>query len=190
MLDIVVCEIAGLQRHGNPVHGRALFCAKSSWCRDASSGRRHEGTTIKRCHFNLPDFLKLSSDRAKCKARRASTGNATTLAEYRKAPCNYPNDKEAGQGPRFASISSERHSCIPFVSLTKCRTCASTRRRSEETRSLVSPAARAPRAATRPPHRRARLRIFVVRCGLPCDPPVGGHSCNGGMIPRFASRGQ
>jgi Putative GTP-binding controlling metal-binding len=33
--------------------------------------------------------------------------------------------------------------------------------------------------------RRARLRIFVVRCSLPCDPPVGGHSCNGGMIPRF-----
>jgi hypothetical protein len=25
----------------------------------------------------------------------------------------------------------------------------------------------------------------VVRCGLPCDPPVGGHSCNGGMISRF-----
>ena len=23
------------------------------------------------------------------------------------------------------------------------------------------------------------------RCSLPCDPPVGGHSCNGGMIPRF-----
>src|SRR5262245_36286039 len=37
-----------------------------------------------------------------------------------------------------------------------------------------------------PPRRReARLRIFVVRCGLPCDPPVGGHSCNGGMIPSF-----
>jgi Resolvase, N terminal domain len=32
---------------------------------------------------------------------------------------------------------------------------------------------------------RAWLRIFVVRCGLPCDPPVGGHSCNGGMIRRF-----
>src|SRR5262249_18883591 len=46
------------------------------------------------------------------------------------------------------------------------------------------PAARAPRAAT-PPRRRASLRIFVVRCSLPCDPPVGGHSCNGGMIPRF-----
>src|SRR5262245_54662688 len=46
-------------------------------------------------------------------------------------------------------------------------------------------AARAPRAATRPQRRRAWLRIFVVRCGLPCDPPVGGHSCNGGMIPRF-----
>src|SRR5262249_57836380 len=57
--------------------------------------------------------LKLGSDRAKCKARRADTGNATTLAEYRKAPCNYLNDKEAGQGPRFVSISSERHGCIP-----------------------------------------------------------------------------
>src|SRR5262245_25530140 len=34
--------------------------------------------------------------------------------------------------------------------------------------------------------RRARLRNFVVRCGLPCDPPFGGHSCNGGMIPRFS----
>ncbi len=43
----------------------------------------------------------------------------------------------------------------------------------------------APRAATPPPRRQAWLRIFVVRCGLPCDPPVGGHSCNGGMIPRF-----
>jgi hypothetical protein len=65
MLDIVVCEIAGLQRHGNPVHGRALFCAKSTWCRDASSSRRHEGTTVKRSHFYLPDFLELGSDRAK-----------------------------------------------------------------------------------------------------------------------------
>src|SRR5215813_9497566 len=36
----------------------------------------------------------------------------------------------------------------------------------------------------RPRGRRA-LRIFVVRCSLPCDPPVGGHPCNGGMIPRF-----
>ena len=26
---------------------------------------------------------------------------------------------------------------------------------------------------------------FLVRCGLPCDPSAGGHSCNGGMIPRF-----
>src|SRR5262245_36727878 len=47
------------------------------------------------------------------------------------------------------------------------------------------PAARAPRAATQPHHREAWLRIFVVGCSLPCDPPVGGHSCNGGMIPRF-----
>ena len=29
------------------------------------------------------------------------------------------------------------------------------------------------------------LRILVVRCSLPCDPPAGGHSCNGGIIPRF-----
>src|SRR5262249_61712713 len=34
------------------------------------------------------------------------------------------------------------------------------------------------------PRRRAWLRIFVVRWGLPCDPPVWGHSCNGGMIPK------
>src|SRR5262245_28173446 len=40
-------------------------------------------------------------------------------------------------------------------------------------------AARAPRAATRLPRRReAWLRIFVVECSLPCDPLVGGHSCN------------
>ena len=50
----------------------------------------------------------------------------------------------------------------------------------------IEPAARAPpRAATPSPRRRAWLSIFVVRCGLPCDPPVGGHSCNGGTIPRF-----
>jgi hypothetical protein len=35
------------------------------------------------------------------------------------------------------------------------------------------PAARAPRAATPQPCRRAWLRIFVVRCSLPCDPRVG-----------------
>src|SRR5262245_19647031 len=43
---------------------------------------------------------------------------------------------------------------------------------------------RTPRPAT-PLRRRAWLRIFVVRYGLPCDPPVGVHSCNGQMIPRF-----
>src|SRR5262249_26362971 len=48
-----------------------------------------------------------------------------------------------------------------------------------------SAAAHAPGAAMLPLRRRASLRIFVVRCGLPCDPPVGGHSCNGAMIPRF-----
>jgi len=45
-------------------------------------------------------------------------------------------------------------------------------------------AARVQQSAMRP-RRRAWLRIFVVRRGLPCDPQVGGHSCNGGMIPRF-----
>src|SRR5262245_8729277 len=55
------------------------------------------------------------------------------------------------------------------------------------TRSPALPvAARAPPTATRQPRRRASLRIFVVQCGLPCDPPVGGHSCNGGMIPRLS----
>src|SRR5262245_47850574 len=49
--------------------------------------------------------------------------------------------------------------------------------------------ARVPRAATPLRHREAWLRIFVVRCSLPCDPPVGGHSCNGGMIPRFRPLG-
>src|SRR5262249_15495233 len=48
-----------------------------------------------------------------------------------------------------------------------------------ETQPPGSPAAaRAPPAATRP-RRQAWLRISVVRYGLPCDPPVGGHSCNG-----------
>src|SRR5215831_17927414 len=55
----------------------------------------------------------------------------------------------------------------------------SARRRDE--RALL--AARAPPAAT-PPRRQAWLRISVVRCSLPCDPPLGGHSCNGGVIPR------
>src|SRR5262245_8371794 len=50
------------------------------------------------------------------------------------------------------------------------------------------PAARAPPAARSRPRRRAWLRIFVVRCDLPCDPPVGGHSCNRGMIPRSIAR--
>src|SRR5262249_61809764 len=35
------------------------------------------------------------------------------------------------------------------------------------------PAARAPQAAAPPPRRLAWLRIFVVRCSLPCDPRVG-----------------
>src|SRR5215475_9984817 len=62
MLDIVVCEIAGLERHRNPVHtgSGAFFRAETGWCRNASGSRRHEGATIKRCHMNLPDFIKSS----------------------------------------------------------------------------------------------------------------------------------
>ena len=49
----------------------------------------------------------------------------------------------------------------------------------------TTPVAHAPRRATPPPRRReAWLRIFVVECSLPCDPPVGViHAM--GMIPRF-----
>jgi len=57
--------------------------------------------------------------------------------------------------------------------------------RSRCTKAALPAAERAPRAATPLPRRRAWPRIFVVRCGLPSDPPVGGHSCHGGMIPRF-----
>src|SRR5262249_22314311 len=46
-------------------------------------------------------------------------------------------------------------------------------------------AARAPRAATPPPRRRAWLGIFVVRYSLPCDPSGWGHSCNGERMQRF-----
>src|SRR5262249_61181643 len=41
MLDIVVCEIAGLKRHCNPVHGRTFLRAKRGWCRNASDSHRH-----------------------------------------------------------------------------------------------------------------------------------------------------
>ena len=50
---------------------------------------------------------------------------------------------------------------------------------------VLTVAAPAPSPATPPLRRRASPRIFGVQCGLPCDPPAGGHSCNGGMIPHF-----
>ena len=43
---------------------------------------------------------------------------------------------------------------------------------------------RAPRVATAL-HRRTWLRIFAVRCSLPCDPQVGVIHAMEGMIPRF-----
>src|SRR5499433_3608615 len=51
MLDIVICEIAVLKRHCNPVHpgSRAFLRTKRGWCRNASGSCRHEGATTKRC---------------------------------------------------------------------------------------------------------------------------------------------
>jgi hypothetical protein len=56
VLDIVVCEVAGLERHCDPVHaGNGAFLrAKSGRCRNAGGSRRHEGATIKRCHNQPP----------------------------------------------------------------------------------------------------------------------------------------
>src|SRR5262249_918859 len=54
-----------------------------------------------------------------------------------------------------------------------------TKRASGRSRTSVAKATSAPRAAMQPLRRRVWLRIFVVRYGLPCDPPVGGPSCNG-----------
>jgi hypothetical protein len=45
--------------------------------------------------------------------------------------------------------------------------------RSLNTRSPARAVAARAASGQRQPHRRAWLRIFVVRCGLPCDPPVG-----------------
>jgi hypothetical protein len=64
VLDIIVFEIAGFERHCNPVHagsGHSL----SGWCRNASGSRRHEGATIRRCHMNLTDFIKARGGQAK-----------------------------------------------------------------------------------------------------------------------------
>src|SRR5438105_1522500 len=56
VFDIVICEIARLERHCNPVHsgGGAFLRAKTSWCCDAGGSRRHEGATIERCHMKSP----------------------------------------------------------------------------------------------------------------------------------------
>jgi hypothetical protein len=44
-----------------------------------SSSRRREGTTVKRCHMNVPDFIK--AWRPSQQHRRPSTPNASPLAE-------------------------------------------------------------------------------------------------------------
>src|SRR5262249_36876677 len=66
VLDIVICEIAVLKRHCNPVHaGSGAFLRASSWCRNASGSCRHEGATTKRCHIDLPGLLELGGGQAK-----------------------------------------------------------------------------------------------------------------------------
>src|SRR5215831_4225621 len=66
MLDIVICKIAVLKRHCNPVHaGSGAFLRASSWCRNASGICRHEGATTKRCHIGLPGLLELGGGQAK-----------------------------------------------------------------------------------------------------------------------------
>src|SRR5262249_51715917 len=47
----------------------------------------------------------------------------------------------------------------------------------------------APRAATRLPHYRAWLKIFVARCSLPCDPSGWGSFMQWRMITTLQSRG-
>src|SRR6516225_6316245 len=74
-------------------------------------------------------FLKLGSEEPSARLAERAPGT------LRLSP-NTVKLREAGQGPRFASISLETHGYIPFVSLTKCRTCARTRRRSLGSQSL------------------------------------------------------
>src|SRR5262249_10629834 len=66
-LDIVICEIAVLKRHCNPVHpgSGAFLRTKRGWCRNASGSCRHEGATTKRCHIDLPGLLELGGGQAK-----------------------------------------------------------------------------------------------------------------------------
>src|SRR5262249_1333977 len=54
MLDIVVCEIAGLKRHCSPVHGRTFLGAKGGWCRNASNSLRHAAWRLFQRPFRLP----------------------------------------------------------------------------------------------------------------------------------------
>src|SRR5262249_39713068 len=82
--------------------------------------------------------------------------------------------------PNVAAIGpADRLPC-----LHKRRQPSLSQRNDQHTESARRPAAslaaaRAPRAATTPRRRRLQPAIPVVRCSLPCAPPVGGHSCNG-----------
>src|SRR5262249_35554595 len=56
VLDIVICEIAVLERHCNPVHAGSGAFLRTKRCRNASGSCRHEGATTKRCHIDLPGY--------------------------------------------------------------------------------------------------------------------------------------
>ena len=106
--------------------------------------------------------------RGRAAEKRLALGSVSLVAISLPVPLRSTSSTSGGQVFRSK----------PLACLWHCHACNTATRNPEW-------AGRAPPAATTPPRRRAWLRIFVVRCGLPCDPPVGGHSCNGGTIPRF-----
>src|SRR5262249_7968303 len=86
VLDIVICEVAVLKRHCNPVHaGSGAFLRASGWCRNASGSCRHESATTKHCHIDLPSLLELGIGQAKmCNNIAAEHPNASPLSELCK----------------------------------------------------------------------------------------------------------
>src|SRR5262249_3027806 len=107
-------------------------------------------------------------------------GDALAIDQTRVGPQEPDGRQLAGllrarrERPRRPRAAEKRDERAPLHSITSSA-------RTSTDGGIINPrafAAPSPRAATLP--RRAWLRIFVVRCGLPCDPPVGGHSCNEG----------
>src|SRR5262249_12836295 len=87
---------------------------------------------------------------------------------------------QACERTRCAGSKSGPRRSHTRLSLAETRPSAVSRGPARPAAPALPAAALAPRAGTQPRRRAAWLRIFVVRCSLPCDPPVGGHSCNEG----------